>query len=143
MQWTPDNGHDNWIPFFFNFEILFLLPTCLYAVYQHGVKADRKTGFTGPEELLYLMYAFVTGFTTLVCLNDVAYWDPAVYSAQDKKMFVFGLYGPYFAIRKFLSAGDMVVLYLLTDSGSQRPSCLRTCTPGCCGDSVSARVENW
>ncbi|OIW28647.1 hypothetical protein CONLIGDRAFT_632907 [Coniochaeta ligniaria NRRL 30616] len=104
MQWTPDSGHDNWIPFFFNFEIIFLLPTCLYAVYQHAVKADRKTGFTGSEELLYLVYAFVTGFTTLVCLNDVAYWDPAVYSAQDKMMFVFGLYGPYFAIPAIMFA---------------------------------------
>jgi hypothetical protein len=101
MQWTPDVGHDNWIHLFFNLEMLFLLPTCMYAVYQHGVRADRKTGFTGAEELLYLVYAFQTAFTTFVCLNDVAYWDPAVYSASDKRMFVFGLYGPYFAIRKW------------------------------------------
>jgi hypothetical protein len=99
MQWTPDKGGDNWIPFFFHFEMLFLLPVCLYAVYQHAV-SDRKTGFTGPEELLYLTYAFVTGFTTLVCINDVFYWDPAVYSAQDRNMFLFGLYGPWAAMRK-------------------------------------------
>lgn len=101
MQWTPDAGHDNWIRLFFDLEMLFLLPTCVYAVYQHGVRADRKFGFTGAEELLYLVYAFQTAFTTLVCLNDVAYWDPAVYSASDKRMFVFGLYGPSFAIRKW------------------------------------------
>jgi len=103
MQWTPDLGRDNWISLFFHLEILFLLPTCMYAVYQHGVRADRKDGgrFTGPEELLYLVYAFQTAFTTLVCIHDVAYWDPGVYSASAKRMFVFGLYGPYFAIRKW------------------------------------------
>lgn len=129
MQWTPDTGHDHWIHLFFNLEMVFLLPTCMYAVYQHGVRADRTAGFTGSEELLYLVYAFQTAFTTLVCLNDVAYWDPAVYPASAKKTFIFGLYGPYFAIRRFLSLFRRNAI--LANSRCQPPSCLPTCIPGC------------
>lgn len=102
LQWTPSKGHDNWIPFFYHVEMTFLLPVCFYAVYQHAF-LNRKTGFTASEELLYLMYSFITGFTTLVCVHDVFYWDPAVYSAQDKNMFLYALYGPWVLIRKLSS----------------------------------------
>ena len=100
MRWTPEVGHDYWIHLFFNVEIIFYIPTCLYAIYQHSIRVDRQDGFRGYEEMWYMMYAFVVGFTTLVCLHDVLYWDPDVYSAADKRMFVFGLYGPYCVIRK-------------------------------------------
>lgn len=97
VQWTSDLGHDNWIPLFFHIEMLFLLPVCMYTVYSQGF-GNRKVGFTGPEELLYLIYSFVTAFTTLVCVNDVFYWDEAIYDHKAKNVFLWQLYGPWVLI---------------------------------------------
>lgn len=108
VQWTPELGHDNWIPLFFHIEMLFLLPVCMYTVYTQAF-GNRKASFTGPEELLYLVYAFVTAFTTLVCLNDVFYWDDILYPAQAKNVFLFQLYGPWVVIRE----SPFLILYLV------------------------------
>lgn len=75
----------------------------MYTVYTQAFSI-RSPNFTGREELLYLIYAFVTAFTTLVCLNDVFYWDNALYDAKAKNVFLFQLYGPWVVIRKLGSS---------------------------------------
>ena len=98
-QWTPQTatGHDAWIPLFLRIEVVFSLPLVLYAVYRLGI---QRAGTTGPVELLFLVYAFETAFTTLVCINDVFWWDDAVYDQELKRTFIVNLFGPWFVIRK-------------------------------------------
>ncbi len=98
LQWTPEvaAGHDGWISLFLQIEMIFTLPVVLYAVYRLGIK---RAGTTGPIELLFLVYAFETAFTTFICINDVFGWDDAVYSQELKRTFMFNLFGPWFAIR--------------------------------------------
>lgn len=128
VQWTSDLGHDNWIPLFFHIEMLFLLPVCMYTVYTQGF-GNRRVGFTGPEELLYLIYSFVTAFTTLVCVNDVFYWDEAMYDHKAKNVFLWQLYGPWVLIREFPMTSSLAHFANLS---CQPPSCSMTCIPGCC-----------
>lgn len=81
-------------------EVFFLLPTAVYAAYSLlpiGA-AGRKRGTTGPQELLFLIYAFHSALTTLVCVYDVFWWDGAVYSREVKTEFVFKLYGPWLVV---------------------------------------------
>ncbi|KAK3938324.1 hypothetical protein QBC46DRAFT_355966 [Diplogelasinospora grovesii] len=96
-QWTAETAtqHSSWIPLFLSIEMLFSAPIVLYAVYRLGVK---RAGTTGANELLFLVYAFETAFTTLVCIHDVLYWDDAVYNIDLKRTFVFNLFGPWFVI---------------------------------------------
>lgn len=114
MQWAPegagDGGH-SWIPLFFWLELLFLLPVTLYGIRELGV---RRRGTRGQTELLFLVYALEVAFTTLVVINDVSYWDPAVYSDEQKNVFRFQLYGPYFVMRESLP--------LLRDGGMKKRS---------------------
>ncbi|KAK1768154.1 transmembrane protein 6/97 [Phialemonium atrogriseum] len=98
VQWTPALGRDSWIPLFTRIEMLFQLPAAAYAVHRLGRR--RRAGTTGADELLYLVYALETALTTLVCLNDVLWWDDVVYPAGLKRVFIFQIYGPWFAIRK-------------------------------------------
>lgn len=87
----------NWIQLFFLVELAFSLPTAIYAAfYLSGTR-----GTTGPLELLWLVYAFETAFSTLICINEIFYFDPAVYSQDAKNVFMYHLYGPWFVIREF------------------------------------------
>lgn len=99
VQWTPESGRDSWIPLFTHIEMLFQLPTAMVAVRRLG---GRRTGTTGSDELLFLVYALETALTTLVCLHDVFWWDNDVYPAELKNAFLFKIYGPWFAIREYL-----------------------------------------
>lgn len=87
----------NWMHLVSVVEIGFQLPVALYAAWR----LSGKRGTSGPFELLLLVYAFETAFSTLLCVNDVFYWDPAVYSWEQKKVFLFQLYGAWLVIRKF------------------------------------------
>ncbi|OAA66832.1 hypothetical protein SPI_01408 [Niveomyces insectorum RCEF 264] len=119
VQWTPDpavraglgGAGGSWLPLFFALELGFALPTALYAVYRlagvvrGGNGGGRTTGrTTGPLELLLLVYAFETALTTAVCIHDVAYWDPAVYSVAQKNVFRYQLMGPWLAMPALLFA---------------------------------------
>ncbi len=94
-QWTPDSGM-NWVPLFLGFEFLVSFPIALYSIYR----LSGRKGTTGPHELLLLVYAFEVAFPAAVCVHDVSYWDPNVYSPEQKDMFRYQLYGPWFAIRR-------------------------------------------
>jgi hypothetical protein len=124
--------------------MLFLLPVCMYTVYTQAF-GNRKPSFTGPEELLYLVYAFVTAFTTLVCVNDVFYWDDILYPAQAKNVFLFQLYGPWVVIRESLFPICALSYCVLswTNCIHQPASCLRTCTPGYCVAYVRVTALLW
>lgn len=87
----------NWMRLMFAVELCFQLPVVCYAAWRLG----GRQGTTGRLELLLLAYAFETAFSTLLCINDVFYWDAAVYSPAQKNVFLFQLYGPWFVIRKF------------------------------------------
>jgi len=87
----------NWVPLFIWFELVFSLPLAIYSLYAFGVK---RAGTTGPYELLMLVYAFETAFTTAVCIHDVQYWDPKVYSPAQKNMFMYQLFGPWLVVRE-------------------------------------------
>ncbi|KAK0701584.1 transmembrane protein 6/97 [Lasiosphaeria miniovina] len=104
-QWSPEtaSGHDSWMGLFLYLEFAFILPAVLYAVFQLGV---MRRGTSGATELLLLLYGFETALTTLVCIHDVAYWDPAAYSPEVKRTLTFQLFGPWFAI-PFLMSIDM------------------------------------
>ncbi|KAK2613969.1 hypothetical protein N8I77_000835 [Diaporthe amygdali] len=84
----------NWMHMVSVVEIGFQLPVALYAAW----KLSGRKGTSGPFELLLLVYAFETAFSTLLCINDVFYWDPAVYSQEQKNVFLFQLYGAWLVI---------------------------------------------
>ncbi|KAK3319443.1 transmembrane protein 6/97 [Apodospora peruviana] len=97
VQWSREtaSGHDSWMGLFLYLEFAFTLPTVLYALYRFGVK---RTGTSGADELLFLLYGFETALTTLVCIHDSFYWDDAVYSAEVKRTFQVNFFGPWFVI---------------------------------------------
>lgn len=86
----------NWMHLVSVVEIGFQLPVALYATWR----LSGSRGTSGPFELLLLVYAFETAFSTLLCINDVFYWDPAVYSREQKNVFLFQLYGAWLVIRE-------------------------------------------
>lgn len=101
MQWSPSTSvpgsHDSWIGLFLYLEFGFTLPVVLYGFFLLTVK---RKGTTGRDELLFLVYALETALTTLVCIYDVGYWDPAVYSEEAKRTMVLQFFGPWFLVRK-------------------------------------------
>ncbi|KAK0617785.1 transmembrane protein 6/97 [Bombardia bombarda] len=103
VQWLPatavPSGHDSWIGLFLYIELAFLLPTALYGVYRLGLDSrGRKQGTSGGDELLFLVYAFETALTTLVCVHDVFYWDKEVYSPEVMRSYQVNLLGPWLVI---------------------------------------------
>ncbi|EFX05780.1 hypothetical protein CMQ_3849 [Grosmannia clavigera kw1407] len=112
VQWTPathpllSNGGGSWVPLFFWIELVFTLPTVLYAVYRLGFVRGRNRaplgGTTGPLELLLLVYALETALTTAVCIHNISYWDPSIYSSAQKNTFRFQLMGPWLAMPSLL-----------------------------------------
>ncbi|KIH89952.1 hypothetical protein SPBR_00984 [Sporothrix brasiliensis 5110] len=117
MDWTPASGAavgagGPWMTLFLWIEIAATLPIVLYSVYRFTRLATATStatapshaaaSTTGPWELLFLVYAFETALTTAVCIHDVGYWSPAVYSEADKNVFRYQLFGPYFAMPALL-----------------------------------------
>ncbi|KAK2067054.1 hypothetical protein P8C59_000822 [Phyllachora maydis] len=105
VAWRPAtsaaNGcHDSWIGAALHVELLFSLPVALLGVYRFAVAPRRGT--SGPEELLLLVYAFETAFTTGLCMYDVFFWDPAVYSTAMKKTFLYQFYAPWLVLPSLL-----------------------------------------
>ncbi|CAK7243973.1 MAG: hypothetical protein STHCBS139747_005507 [Sporothrix thermara] len=104
IEWTPARGAElgaggSWMALFMWIELAFTLPVVVYAVYRFAsMKAAATTSTTGPLELLLVVYAFETALTTAVCINDVGYWTPALYSTAEKNVFRFQLFGPWFAM---------------------------------------------
>lgn len=86
----------NWMHLVSVVEVSFQLPVALYSAWR----LSGSRGTSGPFELLLLVYAFETAFSTLLCINDVFYWDPTVYSQEQKNVFHFQLYGAWLVIRK-------------------------------------------
>lgn len=86
----------HWYLLFTYLEIAIQIPMSLWIRTACGEKEGTSPLF----EVAAVPYGVQVALTTLVCLWDVAYWDPAVYSVQDKSMFIFGLYGPFVVIRE-------------------------------------------
>ncbi|KAL2262403.1 hypothetical protein VTK26DRAFT_1452 [Humicola hyalothermophila] len=110
IQWSVEtaSGHDSWMGLFMHVEAVFVLPVVLYAIYRLGV---QRRGTSGADELLFMLYALEIAFTTLVCINDVLFWDSAVYPAELKRTFLVQFYGPFFIIPS-LGAIDMATRIL-------------------------------
>ncbi|KAK3398887.1 transmembrane protein 6/97 [Sordaria brevicollis] len=102
-QWSFSSSipgsHDSWIGLFMYFEFFFSLPVVLYGFYRLAL----ARGTTGPQELLYLLYALETAFTTLICIHDVFYWDPAVYSPEIKRKMVVQYLGPWVLVPSIMA----------------------------------------
>ncbi|KAJ9138112.1 hypothetical protein NKR23_g8632 [Pleurostoma richardsiae] len=103
-----------WIRPLFAIELLFQLPVAAYASYQ----LRGKAGTTGPLELLLLCYAFEVALSTLLCVNDVFYWDPVEYPPEVKNDFIFKLYGPWLVTPLLLFADMYWRLFSRVSSGS-------------------------
>lgn len=86
------------MPFLFFIEIAFQLPVSLYSVYRLGRGSSKGT--TGVYELLLLVYAFETAFSTMLCMNHVVYLDPADFTREQRDVFWYQLMGPWVAVRK-------------------------------------------
>ncbi|KAL0471316.1 hypothetical protein QR685DRAFT_595763 [Neurospora intermedia] len=104
VQWSPSTSvpgsHDSWIGLFLYLEFGFTLPVVLYGFFLLTVK---RKGTTGRDELLFLVYALETALTTLVCIYDVGYWDPAVYSEEAKRTMVLQFFGPWFLVPSIMA----------------------------------------
>ncbi|KAL8287919.1 hypothetical protein RB597_000149 [Gaeumannomyces tritici] len=88
-----------WTRLFSLVEMAFQLPTAAYGVYLLGGGGGTSHG----DEMLFFVYALEVAFTTLVCVHDVAYWDDAVYSLQQKQVIWFQLYGPWLLIPSIMA----------------------------------------
>jgi len=86
--------------------MIYVLPVVLFTVYRLA----RGRGITGPHELLLLLYGFATAGCCGVCLNDINYWDPKLYSPEQKDVFRYQLYGPWFVIRTSALASPPVAV---------------------------------
>jgi hypothetical protein len=79
-------------------EILFLMPVAVYGAWALWPTRAKK-GTTGPQELLFLIWAFEMAFSTVICMNNIFWWDPVEYPDDVKRSFVF-VYGPWVVVRK-------------------------------------------
>lgn len=136
IEWTPASGAalgagGSWTALFLWMELLFSLPVVVYAARRlTAARAPTMTTTTtGPLELLLLVYALETALTTAVCIHDVGYWSPSAYSAADKNVFRFQLYGPWLVMRESPLASRMLSC-CQSSLTRQPPCCLPTCTHG-------------
>lgn len=83
--------------FLFAFEICFQLPVAIYTLYRLG-RGTKST--TGPLELLLLVYAVETAFSTMLCINHAFYIDPKDFTLEQRDVFIYQLMGPWVAVRK-------------------------------------------
>lgn len=84
--------------FLFLIEIGFQLPVALYSVYR--LSRGGNAGTTGGHELLLLVYALETAFSTMLCMNHAAYLDPVDFTPEQRDVFWYQLMGPWVAFRE-------------------------------------------
>lgn len=84
------------MPFLFAIEIGFQLPVVLFTAYRYS---KGKTT-TGGHELLLLVYAFETSFSTALCMTHAFYIDPKDFSLEQRDAFLYQLMAPWVAVRK-------------------------------------------
>lgn len=87
----------NFMPFLFALEMGFQLPTVVYSLLRL-----RKGTTSGPFELLLMVYAFETAFTTALCMYSVFYIDEAVFTPAQRSVFLWQLMGPWLAVREYM-----------------------------------------
>jgi hypothetical protein len=102
-QWSAAtaSGHDSWMGLFCHLEVIFALPIILFTIFRLGI---QRRGTSGAHELVMLVYAFEAAFTTLTCMNDVLFWDSAIYPLALKQKLLTNMYAPFFVIRKCCSS---------------------------------------
>lgn len=100
VQWSKEtaSGHDSWMGMFLYLEMAIELPIVLFTVYRLGI---QRKGTSGAHELALLVYSFQTAFTTAVCIHDVFYWDPSVYTAEVKNKVIGMSYLPWVIVRTY------------------------------------------
>jgi len=97
VQWSAETAsdHDSWMGYFLYVEMIFILPTTAYGLYRLAV---RRTGTSGADELLFLVYFLELAFTTSIYFNDSFYWDSNVYTTQIKNIIRYQFYGPWIVL---------------------------------------------
>ncbi|KAI1455925.1 transmembrane protein 6/97 [Annulohypoxylon moriforme] len=99
----------SFFPLFAFLELVFHLPVSLWAVRalfgggRNAGSAVKRSGLSGPAELLLLVYGVETALTTATCMYEAFLWDPAVVSAEQKMVLLGGLYGGYLAVAVLLT----------------------------------------
>ncbi|TLD31058.1 hypothetical protein PspLS_02434 [Pyricularia sp. CBS 133598] len=83
-----------WVRLCTYLEMGFQLPTALYAV----LRLRKGRGTSGGDELLFLVYAFETFFSTILCAHDVYHWDEKLYTMADKHFLVGAFYSSWMFI---------------------------------------------
>ncbi|KAJ2902176.1 hypothetical protein MKZ38_000974 [Zalerion maritima] len=112
---------ERWFAMFGYQELLFHLPIALWAVSSlSGLRggAGAKERLPGKTELVLLCYALQTAVTTATCIYEVLGWyegpegkpeeeelaeggnETLVTTKEQKMLLVWGLYGPYLALRE-------------------------------------------
>ena len=92
------NYHAPWFEASVWVELLVQFPTAVYLIY----KLSSVKPSTGPVELAGLVYAIATSICSGSCLAEVLSMGPEVLSAEKRTSLIFGTYGPYCVIRKYL-----------------------------------------
>ncbi|KLU91059.1 hypothetical protein MAPG_09582 [Magnaporthiopsis poae ATCC 64411] len=109
-----------WTRLFGLIEVGFQLPTAAYGVYLLSSSSSSRRSVGYADEMLFFLYALETAFTTLVCVHDVAYWDDAVYSPQQKRVFWLQLYGPWLLIPSIMAVDMFFRLQARLAAGAER-----------------------
>ncbi|KAL5600891.1 hypothetical protein BROUX41_005730 [Berkeleyomyces rouxiae] len=86
--------HPSWFDLFTYIELFYQFPAAAYLLFQFLTEKN----ISGTTELHALVFSLGFALTTLTCVWDVQYWDPAVYSAPKKLEFMGLIYGPFFLI---------------------------------------------
>ncbi|KAL2760267.1 hypothetical protein ACRALDRAFT_1067140 [Sodiomyces alcalophilus JCM 7366] len=107
---TPHAELPPWFRLFTFIEAGYQLPMALW---MFRVFKDSRRGTTPGFELACVVFGLQVALTSLVCVWDVAYWDPSVYSVCDKNMFVFAIYGPWVIIRMLCPYSNPCTCFVL------------------------------
>ncbi|CAN8101942.1 unnamed protein product [Discula destructiva] len=98
---APDFMH-----FLFVLEIGFQLPTVLYSLYRF-----QQGTTSGPFELLLLVYAFETAFSTVLCMDSVFFIDETLFTPAQRTVFLWQLMGPWVAVPSLMFVDMYCRLY--------------------------------
>ncbi|KAI0161940.1 transmembrane protein 6/97 [Hypoxylon sp. FL1284] len=95
----------SFFPLFAFLELVFHLPVSVWAVrvLLRGSGGSTRSGLSGRDELLLLVYGIETALTTATCMYEAFLWDPAVVTAEQKVVLLCGLYGGYLAVAVLLT----------------------------------------
>lgn len=86
------------MPLLFAVELGFQLPTVLFALWR---LLRRGSPTSGALELLLLVYAFETAFSTVLCMHSVFFLDEALFTPEQRGVFLWQLMGPWVAVREY------------------------------------------